>query len=376
MSSQMPIAQDLHGVPFSGSRSDLCVIIPARNEEALIARCISSVLAAGIQPAHIYAIDDASEDRTGDVLRSFQGINVLHNPERMGKAQGLRRAIEHYDLAAHYAFMALLDADSHVAPEYFDAVLRAFDNDSTVALVCGSPRGQAHNYLTAFRTLEYAMALVLYRQGQDRLGVITVAPGCASTYRTSILDSLDWNGGTLVEDMDLTIQVHRRRLGRIRHASEAVVYTQDPRRIQEYVGQLTRWYSGTWQVMRLHRFPLGRQRVDAEFALLAGEGLVYSGLVLALPVLAWMWPGAVLRWVALDQAVVAVSALLCAWRLRRPDVLVWFPTFLLLRYIGCLVWLRTFWLEVVRRRTLRTWFSVPRYDSVARPASNARRSLA
>jgi poly-beta-1,6-N-acetyl-D-glucosamine synthase len=345
------------------TRSPICVVIPARNEEKLIARCIASVLAAGLDPAHVYAVDDDSADRTGDVLHSFAGVNVLRNEPRRGKAGSLRHAIERFQLAEHYALVAILDADSHVAEGYFDAVQEAFAYDPQAVLVCGTPRGQAYNFLTAFRTLEYALSLVLYRKGQDKLGVITVAPGCASTYRSSILGALDWHGGTLVEDMDLTVQIHRKRLGRIRFAQDAIVYTQDPRRIRDYVGQLTRWYCGTWQVMRLHRLPFGRQRLDAEVALLIGEGLAYSLLVLAIPVLAWLWPTATLRWLLLDQVVFALAAVMCAWRLRRLDVLLWFPTFVPLRVIGCVVWIRTFWLEVIRRRTLRTWFSVARYDT-------------
>jgi cellulose synthase/poly-beta-1,6-N-acetylglucosamine synthase-like glycosyltransferase len=346
-----------------GTRSGICVVVPARNEEKLVGRCIASVLAAGLDPAHVYAIDDDSTDRTGEVLHSFAGVNVLRNEPRRGKAGSLRHAIERFGLAERYAFVAILDADSHVAEGYFDAVLEAFADDPHAVLVCGSPRGQAYNFLTAFRTLEYELSLVLYRKGQDRLGVITVAPGCATVYRSSILGALDWDGGTLVEDMDLTVQIHRKHLGRIRFAQDAVVYTQDPRRIREYVGQLTRWYCGTWQVMRLHRLPFGRQRLDAEFAVLIGEGLAYSLLVLAIPMLAWLWPTATLRWLLFDQLVFALSAVVCAWRLRRLDVLLWFPTFVPLRVIGCIVLIRTFWLEVIRRRTLRTWFSVARYDT-------------
>ena len=78
----------------------------------------------------------------------------------------------------------------------------------------------------------------------------------------------------------------------------------------------------------------------------------------------------------LDQGISALAAVACAWHLRRVDVLLWFPTFAPLRVIGCVVWLRTFWLEVVRRQTLRTWFSVARYDSNAQPPYNTGRSLA
>jgi len=344
-------------------RGHLAVVIPALNEETLISRCVSSVIEAGVQPADVYVIDDASSDRTAAVAQGVAGINVLRNENRRGKAASVRHAIEHYGLVERYTLLSLLDADSYVDGGYFSAVSRTFDQDSRAVLVCGSPRGMAHNYLTAFRTLDYYMALFLYRQGQDTAGVITVAPGCASTYQTAILPLLDWDGGTLVEDMDLTIQIHRKRLGRVRYVSSAVVHTQDPRRIRDYVGQLTRWYSGTWQVMRLHRLPLGRQRIDAEFLLLVGEGLIYSVLVLALPVLAWLWPHATLRWLLLDQSVFALAAAMCAVHLRRIDVIAWCPAFVMLRLIGCVIWLRTFWLEIVRQRTLRTWFSVGRYDT-------------
>ena len=291
----MEIAANLASRSRANALADLSVVVPARNEEKLLGRCLTSVIAAGVRPEHIFVIDDGSSDRTGDVIRGFPGVNVITNPVRLGKAHSLRHAVDLHHLADRFAFISLLDADSHVAANYFDVVLSSFEQDPEAVLVCGSPRGTAHNFLTAFRTLDYALALFLYRQGQDSLGVITVAPGCASTYRSSIFWALDWDGGTLVEDMDLTVQIHRRRLGRIRYARDAVAFTQDPRRIREYLGQLTRWYSGTWQVMRLHRLPLGGQRIDAEFAFLAGEGLVYSLLVVSLPLLAVLWPGATLR---------------------------------------------------------------------------------
>ena len=127
--------------------------------------------------------------------------------------------------------------------------------------------------------------------------------------------------------------------------------------------------------MRLHRLPFGRQGLDAEISLLIGEGLFYSSMVLALPVLAWLWPSTILRWLALDQLVSALGAFVCAWRLRRLDVLLWFPTFAPLRVLGCIVFVRTFWLEIVRRQRLQTWFSVARYDTSAHSPYDAGRSL-
>ncbi len=337
------------------------MVIPAFNEALLLARCIDSVLAAGIPPADVYVVDDQSTDGTAGVAGGYEGVNVLVNPARCGKLGALQNAIAHFALAERYAFLSLLDADSRVAPEYFGAVIERFSSDPGTVLVCGAPQSERCNWLTAYRAFEYAVTLHAYRAGQARLGVITVAPGCASTYATRILDQVDWAGGTLVEDMDLTVQIHRKRLGRIAFAPGAVAYTQDPRTVREYVGQMTRWYSGTWQVFRLHGIPFGWQRIDAEFALLLAEGLLYSLAFFCLPLLAIVWPSAVLRCFLFDQALSLALASACAVALRRIDLVVCFPAFALVRAMNCVLLVWTCVQEVVRGRKRTAWFSVGRY---------------
>jgi cellulose synthase/poly-beta-1,6-N-acetylglucosamine synthase-like glycosyltransferase len=364
----------------SASHSDLlssddltrvCVVIPARNERLLVGRCISSVLSAGVPAANVFVVNDCSSDDTGEVLAAFDGINVLTNERRLGKSLSLQALIARFDIGGRFAFMSLLDADSYVARDYFREVLRTFSADRELVLVCGAPRSERHNWMTAFRAVEYQISAALYRPGQNAVGAITVAPGCAATYRTCLLGDVDWHGGTLVEDMDLTVQVHRRRLGKIGFAKDAIAYTQDPQLISDYVGQITRWHSGTWQVMRRHKLPLGGQRIDAEFALLVGEGLIYSTLMMLFPLLLALSPGAVWRWVVLDQLMMIAASAYCAAQTRRLDVLFCAPLYVVLRAINSAVFLKTFWSEVVCRRDLTNWFSVQRYHEVARIADVA-----
>ena len=345
----------------------LCVVIPAYNEGLLIGRCIQSLITAGIRPEDVYVVDDLSSDDTADVVASFAGVNLLRNHEKLGKLGGLRHAVERFNLSTRYDFLSLLDADSHVSDNYFYAVLSEFSREPENVLVCGAPQSERHNWLTAYRALEYAVTLKAYRAGQHTLGVITVAPGCASTYRTDILGKLDWTGGTLVEDMDLTVQIHRKQLGNIAYTADAIAYTQDPRTLREYIGQLTRWYSGTWQVMRLHRVPLGRQRIDAEFAMLLCEGAFYSVGFLLLPLLVVLWPAAMLRLFLFDQLLWLALAAVCSIALRRSDILAYVPLFIVVRAINCLVLVRTFWSEVIRKQRQTEWFSVSRYQDTVRP---------
>jgi poly-beta-1,6-N-acetyl-D-glucosamine synthase len=344
------------------SLDGVCVVIPAFNEEQLVSRCVASVLAAGLAPGQVFVIDDCSADRTRDVLAAFDGIQVVENPVRLGKVRGLQRAFDVYQLPERFDFIALLDADSHVDQLYFDTIVRVFAADPNATLVCGSPRSERRNWLTAYRAFDYDASSWIYKDAQDAMSVIAVAPGCASVYRSSVVRSLDWSGGTLVEDMDLTIQIHRGGLGRVRYAREAISFTQDPQRLRDYIGQITRWYSGTWQVMRLRRLLRGRQRIDVEFGLLVGESLAFSALVMLLPVMVILWPEAMLRCLVIDQLLTAALAVASAVRLRRADVVLWCPTFVFIRAINCWVWVRTFWTEVVRGRSLDVWFTPQRYE--------------
>jgi cellulose synthase/poly-beta-1,6-N-acetylglucosamine synthase-like glycosyltransferase len=345
-----------------GQRS-FCVVIPAFNEALLISRCIQSVVDAGIAAADIYVVDDCSSDGTAAAVRAIANVNLLVNATNQGKLTSIQHITTHFRLAEQYTYFAVLDADSHVAPDYFREVLARFLESEHIVLVCGAPQSERYNSLTAYRAFEYAVTLKLYRQGQDAMGVITVAPGCASVYRTRILSQLDWNSQTLVEDMDLTVQIHRGRLGEIAYTPHAIAFTQDPRTLPDYVGQLTRWYRGTWQVMRLRGVPRGGQRIDAEFALLLAESLLFSTLTLCLPLLAWFWPSVVLRALVIDQTLALAFAIACAGKLRRVDILTSFIIFPVLRVLNCFVLVRSFWCEVIRRQHCTQWFSVRRYPA-------------
>ena len=283
----------------SRARRTLCVIVPARNEETLIGRCVKSVLDAGIDPAHVYAVDDESTDRTGEVLRGFAGVNVLRNDPRKGKAGSIRHAIEHFGLVERYTFVAILDADSHVSPGYFDAVLervRRRPRRRPGVRRSARPGSQLPDGVQNAR-VRVEPRVVPQGSGQHR--------GHHRRARVRIdLPFLDPRGA---------------RLGR-RHARRGHGPDRpDPpeaARSREIRQRRDRLHPGPATYSRVHRAahtlvqrnvagdaassaaaraPASRRRI----ALLIGEGLVYSALVLAIPVLAWLWPA---RDVALDAA--------------------------------------------------------------------------
>jgi glycosyltransferase involved in cell wall biosynthesis len=66
----------------------LSIVMPAHNEEQLIARAVERVLAVSLPiPAELIVVDDGSTDRTYEVLQSMDhpDLSVHHHPMNLGK---------------------------------------------------------------------------------------------------------------------------------------------------------------------------------------------------------------------------------------------------------------------------------------------------
>ena len=267
----------------------LCVVLPGKNEATVIARTIRSILDAHMPKADIYVIDDGSTDETGPIARTFD-VNVLRNEKNIGKAHSILRANEVWQLDSRYDAICLMDADSIVGADYYEKVAAAFLSEPNVAVVSGNAKSIKHNWLTAYRYLIYAMSNFIYKQGQSAMGVVSVVPGCAGSYSSKAFKHLTWDSDTVVEDMDTTIQVHRKKLGSIVYAPDAVTYTQDPSTIHDYAKQIYRWHSGAWQVGKKYKMFSGVTKIDWEFKFLMFEALIFSFIYLTIPVWLWFWP--------------------------------------------------------------------------------------
>jgi len=85
------------------------VVVCAYNEEASIAVPVSRAVKEGFP---VLVVDDGSEDRTSEIAKA-QGAVVVRNPERMGKAQALNRAISY---AKDHGYEAIIEIDADAVP--------------------------------------------------------------------------------------------------------------------------------------------------------------------------------------------------------------------------------------------------------------------
>jgi cellulose synthase/poly-beta-1,6-N-acetylglucosamine synthase-like glycosyltransferase/peptidoglycan/xylan/chitin deacetylase (PgdA/CDA1 family) len=222
------------------------VVIPAHNEERVIAKTLDALLALRDAPMEVIVVDDGSTDATGDIAAAF-GVTVLRQP-RGGKATalnlGLRRATGDV--------VVVLDADTVVAPGFLRAMLPHFA-DPAVGAVAGNVKvGNRRKLLGHLQAIEYIVSLNLDRRAQASLDVVTVVPGAAGAFRRrALIDVGGYPTDTLVEDMDLTVTLLRAGW-RIPYEPRAHARTEAPERAGDVLRQRRRWAFGTLQVVAKH----------------------------------------------------------------------------------------------------------------------------
>lgn len=110
-------------------------VIPAHNEEACIGKCISAIqdaLVAGDYDAQIIVVNNASTDRTGEIARSFEGVEVIDEPRK-----GLSQARHTGFSAARGDLVANIDADTLVPSGWLAVVMREFERDKNLVALSG-----------------------------------------------------------------------------------------------------------------------------------------------------------------------------------------------------------------------------------------------
>ncbi len=126
------------------------LITPARNEEAFIEKTLDSVVAQTRLPERWVIVDDASTDRTAEIVARYvehhSWIELLQRPPRSdrsfaGKAHAFNAGLERVGDVA-YDVVGNLDADISFEPDYMEFLLAKFAENPKLG-VAGTPMVEA-----------------------------------------------------------------------------------------------------------------------------------------------------------------------------------------------------------------------------------------
>ena len=115
----------------------LTIVIPALNEEqsieSICRRCLDTgpeILAATGHEIEVLVVDDGSTDRTAELARAIDGVEVIS----FGKNRGYGAALLEGFQRGKGELVSFLDADGTCDPKFFVPMIQACENGASVAL--------------------------------------------------------------------------------------------------------------------------------------------------------------------------------------------------------------------------------------------------
>ena len=273
-------------VSFPWRRS--VIIIPAHNEEPVIAGTLQSLMAQDL-PADrfsIVVVADNCTDQTAAIARA-EGATVMerHNREERGKGYALAWAMERLLADTSLEAFVFVDADTVAAPDFLRLLLQQLwerrDAAGRCALQC---RYGVLNPGDGWRAglMDAAFALINHIRplGADRLGLSIDLKGNGMAFTREVMTVAPWSGRSITEDIDYGLDLLENHGVRVGYVPEARVDAQMPTDGAPAGTQRDRWENGR-RLLRRRALPLfqaGLRRGDIR--------LIEAGLRMALPPLA------------------------------------------------------------------------------------------
>ena len=282
---------------YSETVPPIAILVPAYNEEMTIVESLSSLMAIQYPNHEVILINDGSSDETLEVLkREFdlaetsrlyspqaphQPIRAIYRSRHQkrlividkvngGKADALNAGIT----VSRAPLFCCVDADSVLEPDALLRTVKPFMEDpertiavgGTVRIANGSVirKGQVlevrlpRKLLPLLQTVEYLRAFLMTRIAWSRLNTVLIISGAFGLFRRdAVLDVGGYSLGTVGEDMELVVKLHRnmienKRDYRIRFIPEPVCWTEAPETLSVLRNQRTRWQRGTLETFDRH----------------------------------------------------------------------------------------------------------------------------
>ncbi|MCC7424249.1 MAG: glycosyltransferase [Planctomycetaceae bacterium] len=225
-----------------GARPDVCVLIPAHNEEAGLSATLATLLPTLEPDDRVLVIADNCTDATASVARA-QGVEVLErtDSEKRGKGFALEYGIR--CLAARpAAVIVFLDADCQVTPQTVDQLARRVARTQRPVQGLNLSESESRG-VQAVSSLGFHFKNHVRPAGLARLGMPCHLMGTGMALPWQLASEAVFGGAHLVEDMQLGVDLAIAGKATT-FCPNALVTSRLPTGKRAFLSQRTRWEHG------------------------------------------------------------------------------------------------------------------------------------
>ncbi|HEX5146761.1 MAG TPA: glycosyltransferase [Conexibacter sp.] len=346
----------------AGIEPHVAIVMPAFNEEEVIAHSLRSLLQLDYPPQklELVAVNDGSTDETlarmVEVADEEPRVRVID----LGVNCGKRAAMAVGMRATDAEILAFVDSDSSVEPDALRRLVQGFA-DPKVGAICGHAdvANPDDSWLSRMQVVRYFVAFRVVKAAESLFACVTCCSGCFSAYRrVAIVPHLErWEHQTFLgspatfgDDRALTNRVLRD--WKVRYAADAVSHTAVPTTLHQFLRQQLRWKrSWTRESLILMTF-VWRKHPVAALQAYVGVLLSLVAPIVAIRALIWLplvgHEGVPLVYVAGIYAMALAYGLYYVVRTPRYDPRWIYGVVFCFFYIAFLLW-QTYWAILTAR---------------------------
>ncbi len=246
--------------PQSSWEPMVSILIPAYNEEDIIADTVESLMGMDYSNKEVIIVDDGSTDGTLEVAKEAaegeEDVRIL-TKENGGKPDALNYGLDYCEGELVFS----LDADSIPKEGAIRNMISHFEKDDRVMAVVPTLKVmEPSNIWEKAQAVEYGITSFL-RKMLSFINSLNVTPG-APMYRKEFFEE---HGGfdetTVTEDQEMGLRIHERGY-KVDHAIDSVVYTKAPDDLSGLKRQRVRWNFGKLENLMRYKHMLSRDYGD------------------------------------------------------------------------------------------------------------------
>ena len=252
-------------------------IIPAHNEEAVVANLIESLKKQTYNKDlyDIYVIADNCTDNTAKVAKQAGAI-VYERFDETKKTKGyalnwfLQQKIKE---DAPYDAFFIFDADNIVDKNFIKNMNKKLCQGEDVVQGYRDIKNPSDNWITSGYALFYWTMHRFYHLARYNLGLSPLLNGTGFMVRFDVVKPQGWDTVTLTEDIEFSLKriIAGKKLG---WATDAIVYDEQPTGFKQSWSQRSRWTVGHMQCIKEYTKSLA-QAAKENKTMMNFDGLLY-----------------------------------------------------------------------------------------------------
>jgi cellulose synthase/poly-beta-1,6-N-acetylglucosamine synthase-like glycosyltransferase len=234
------------------------VLVPAHNEERVIARCLEAITADRRPTDRVLVVADRCTDGTAAIARSL-GASVLERgeDEEPGRAEARQAGLEHAR-ELEWDAVLMLDADSVIEPGFFAAGERALATGAG-AVQARSESSHGHSLAMEASVAAFTLQGITIPRGRDRLGLSVRLRGTGMAIGRELALAHRFRAPAS-EDLFFTLDLMLEGV-RCRHVDAARVHSDGASTWGTFGGQKVRYEAGRMAAARTYAPRLLRRAI-------------------------------------------------------------------------------------------------------------------